>query len=256
MLGVGVFSDDIRDAVKGSTMDERSSGFVNGRGIWAPHLSPCIRGWAGAEHWAKAPSQTIAYLSCHDDWTLWDKLVLTLDESRSFRRGTPEVLRANKLAAAFLFACQGHVFLHAGEEFGRTKGGVKNSYRSAPKINMLDWKRAWRNKKLVDYYRGLIALRKQIPALCDKSELAYRRVLNVADVEYETTGVLLDNAGGKWKRVLLIHNVSHDPRHLPLPAGKWQLLVDGENSFLWKKKSAHEEFIDVEPMSAVILGEV
>ncbi len=254
-LGVGSFSDDIRDAVKGSTMDERSSGFVNGRGIWAPHLAPCIRGWAGEDGWAKAPSQTIAYLSCHDDWTLWDKLIFTLADGKKFRRGTPEVFRANRLAAAFLFSCQGNLFLHAGEEYGRTKDGVKNSYRSAPEINMLDWRRAWRNKKLADYYRGLIALRKQLPALCDKTEQAHRRLLYVADVEYETTGALLDNAGGKWKRLLLIHNVSHDPRHLPLPAGKWQLLVDGENSFRWKKENIHEDFIDVEPMSAMILGE-
>lgn len=65
----------------------------------------------------------------------------------------------------------------SGEEFGRTKEGVEDSYCSPLSINRLDWERAYENADLVEYYRGLIALRKRLPGLCDKSEQAVKRML-------------------------------------------------------------------------------
>ena len=77
----GAFCDATRDAVKGpiEVGRETEPGFVNGGGLDTGILTHCVRGWAGAEgpFSVKAPSQTITYLSSHDDWTLWDKLVLT-----------------------------------------------------------------------------------------------------------------------------------------------------------------------------------
>ena len=67
----------------------------------------------------------------------------------------------------------------AGEEFGRTKQGLQNSFNAAAALNQLDWTRAWTGpwKDLADYYRGLIALRRQLPALCDKRPEAAARLL-------------------------------------------------------------------------------
>lgn len=89
------------------------------------------------------------------------------------------MLRANRLAAAVYMTCQGRLFLLSGEEFGRTKQGQRDTHNAPITLNRLDWQRAWDHRDLVDYYRGLMALRKQLPALCDKSAGAARRLLRV-----------------------------------------------------------------------------
>ena len=81
---IGAFCDDTRDAVKGSVMDAQSVGFVNGGAITPEILKKCVAGWAGEYGAFQTPAQTITYLSCHDDWTLWDKLVYTMDSQKDF----------------------------------------------------------------------------------------------------------------------------------------------------------------------------
>ena len=251
--GIGAFCDNTRDAVKGNVMDEKSRGFVSGGYISAEYVGQCVAGWSQGEH----ESQTISYLSCHDDWTLWDKLALTLSPRKKFFTRSPKLLRANRLAAAMLFSCQGYPFFLSGEEFGRTKGGVKNSYCSAPAVNQIDWERAWGNHRLVDYYRGLIALRKKLPCLCDKSPAAPHRIRSAADLAEGCVGLFLDNYGGqRWPEVLLIFNASQDPADISLPEGAWQVLVDEGSSFRWKEHRTLRETARLSPVSALILGRV
>lgn len=253
---IGAFCDDTRDAVKGSLMDQNARGFVNGGGISKEKLCHCIGGWVGVHGAAQTPYQTITYLSCHDDWTLWDKLVYTMDEEKQFGGYQPKVLKANRLAAAINFCCQGRPFFLAGEEFGRTKGGIKNSFCSSSEINQLDWERAWKNRELVDYYRGLIALRMQAPGMQDKSAAAERRILWAMGIAPDCVEVCLDNAGegSKWKQLILLFNGSNDAVEVTLPAGEWQLLVDEESSFRWTEDVIFTEKTEVKETSALILG--
>ena len=253
---IAAFCDSTRDAVKGSLMNEGDVGFVNGGAMSAGQLRRCIAGWADGEHaQVQAPSQTITYLSCHDDWTLWDKLVCTMDAQRRFQELQPHILRANRLAVAINMCCQGHPFLLSGEEFARTKGGVKNSYCSSPEINRLDWSRAYEARDLVDYYRGFIALRQQLPALQDKSAKAAERVLNAVDLAHSCVGISLDNAGGtRWKKLLLIFNAGSQAQQASLPAGTWQVLADGESSFRWQEERSLTSNAELPPVSALILG--
>ena len=72
-------------------------------------------------------------------------------------------LAQNRLAAGIYLTCMGLPFWQAGEEFARTKKGQGNSYRSSPALNRLDWQRAKQFHELVDYYRGLIGLRRYSP---------------------------------------------------------------------------------------------
>ena len=256
---IGAFCDNTRDAVKGSHMNENDRGFVNGGGIHAARVRSCVTGWAeGQDAKIRSPYQTITYLSCHDDWTLWDKLVCSMDPEKRYTELQPDILRANRMAAAINFCCQGHVFFQTGEEFGRTKGGVKNSYHSDIQINMLDWNRAWENKDLVDYYRGLIALRKQLPALQDKTPLACRRVLFAADLSRDSVAVSLDNSGGssRWKEVLMFFHANPAQRHTKLPEGSWELLVDGTSSFHWQKEQPCQKHITLEPSTVTIVGRI
>ena len=262
---IGAFCDATRDLVKGHILHAERPGFVNGGSARLADLSAAITGWAGVKGGrfaVRAPSQTISYLSSHDDWTLWDKLVITMDPSRSFDTPTPAVLRANWLAAAFCFGCQGHLFLLSGEEFGRTKQGLQDSFNASAALNQLDWSRAWSDpwRQLMEYYRGLMALRKQLPALCDKSETARQRLLASWRPSRLCAAFLLDNRGGvsPWDQLLLFYNVAGSIRPTALPAGRWQLLADADSSTHWQDD--HPVFLDgmadMAPDGALILGRV
>ncbi len=256
---IGAFCDATRDAVKGNLMNINDKGFVNGGGISAGKLYHCVAGWAAGDHaYLQAPSQTITYLSCHDDWTLWDKLVCTMDPEQRFEAQQPDVLRANRMAAAINFCCQGRLFFLSGEEFGRTKCGVKNSYCSSPKVNRLDWNRAWENQDLVDYYRGLIDLRMQLPALQDKSPEASARFVSAVELAPNCVGISGSNTGGdsKWDKLLLLCNSGDHDQEVHLPHGTWHLLADEKSSFRWQAPTSHKGSITIPHVSALILGRI
>ncbi len=252
---IGAFCDDTRDMVKGSVMDAGSTGFVNGGLIPAEKLASCLTAWTGEDGAFQDPGQVITYLSCHDDWTLWDKLVYTMDPQKDFHAISKEILRANKLAAAICFCCQGRLFLHGGEEFGRTKGGIKNSYCSPAEVNQFDWSRAGDNRELVEYYRGLIALRKQLPGVIDLSPTARERLLWVENLNGSCAVAALDNRGGTspWEQLLLVFNCGTEPIEYEVPHGTWQVLADGESTFLWQEERIADRFT-VPCQSALILG--
>ncbi len=185
---VAFFLDDTRDIIKGDVFIAGEPGFVNGGRGLEKGLLHAVTGWR--DNWAgfrpNSCSQIINYISAHDNYTLWDKLLITMEADadtlgeEDYLEPKPEILAANKLAALICFTCQGNLFFQAGEEFGRTKFGDDNSYRSAPEINMLRWKQAERFRELVEYYKGLISLRQKLPGLCDKSRDAWKRIQDQA----------------------------------------------------------------------------
>ncbi len=253
-MEIGAFCDGVRDAIKGSVMDVAARGFVNGGRHKEEQILHSVSGWCGKyrRFSAAAPSQVINYLSCHDDMTIWDKLVFTLDPQKQYDKFSSQVLRANRLAAAICFTCQGRLFLLSGEEFGRTKEGEGNTYCSPISLNRLDWERAWQNRELAEYYQGLFALRKTLPALCDKSIEARDRILQSKILRSGCVQVLLDNTGGNYRQLMLVYNASHTPQSISLADG-WFLLADGENSFLWREEHPVSQ-LEVSPVSAMILG--
>ena len=207
-------------------------------------------------HDFSAPSQTITYLSSHDDWTLWDKLVYGMHGGNRFAQKRADVIRANKLAAAILFCCQGHLFMLSGEDFGRTKLGVRNSYRSSLGVNRLDWKRCSRFRDLTEYYRGLIALRKTLPGLCDKSARAHSRLTEVVSPMRGAAAIRLDNRGAKsrYDELMILVNTADTPCALALPQGEWDILADGESSFLWKKPKSISGEAEAPGISVLLMG--
>lgn len=255
---IAAFCDATRDAVKGSVMEREAIGFVNGGPLEEEHLLCCLKGWAteNKSFQVQAPSQTISYLSCHDDWTLWDKLVHTLDRQQRYQDRLPLVLRANRLAAAINFCCQGHLFFLSGEEFGRTKEGICNTYNLPLSVNELDWHRRAQNWDLVRYYQGLIALRKQLPGLCDLSEGAAGRFYDLQMPERNCVAVQVDNGGGNspWHTLFLAFSARKRAVTLALPEGEWQVLADGRDSFCWQNDKRVTGQICLAPVSALILG--
>ena len=121
--------------------------------------------WCRSDKLPTFASQIVSYVSAHDNFTLWDKLMLVRYARPEYTAADSAALAQNRLAAGIYLTCMGMPFLQAGEEFARTKKGQGNSYRSSPALNRLDWKRAEQFHGLVDYYRGLIGLRNAFPRL-------------------------------------------------------------------------------------------
>lgn len=246
---VGMFCDDTRDAVKGHVFEGEIPGFVNGAENMEEKILNSVKAWCTKETGIKAPSQVITYVSAHDNWTLWDKLEITTPDEK--RR-----MMENKLAAAIYMTCQGHLFMLSGEEFARTKDGQENTYNSSISLNRLDWKRAYEYKELRIYYEGLIALRKQLPGLCDKSETAGKRVFG----RWKKTGAVGFFVENKkegehtlWDTLYIIYNATEEEVQTALPKGEWEVLLNKEDSFAWKKQKKAEK-ATAASLSALVLG--
>ena len=238
---IAVFSDDTRDAIKGDVFYAREPGFVNGGAQMEQRILDAVTGWKTNKKGFQPRScnQVVNYVSAHDNYTLWDKLLMTLRQEQELK-GTegyltphPDVLKANKLAAFICFTCQGHLFFQAGEEFGRTKFGDGNSYRSAPEINMLRWRQTVVFHELVDYYRGLIALRKELPGLYDKSAQASKRISNQKVHREGVVSFLVNNIGEgetDWEELYVIYNASSEVYKMGSLSGCWEVLVDDKTA--------------------------
>ena len=235
---VGVFCDLTRDAIKGDAFIERSPGFVNGGEGLEQDILRAVTGWreGWGEYTPRSCSQIINYVSAHDNFALWDKLVMCLEANgdgagpADLDRLREDVLAQNKLAAFICFTCQGRLFLQAGEEFGRTKLGEGNSFRSPPGLNMLCWERARRFEELTDYYRALIRLRKSLPGLCDKSPAAAERITARTVHCPKMVSFQVERGGPLEERLLIAYNASDKPFSLPLPDGRWTIRADGRSA--------------------------
>ena len=257
--GIAVFCDKIRDAVKGSCFDARSPGFVTGAPDQENAILSSAAGWPeGAwEFNPRDPSQLINYVSCHDNYTLWDKLALTITPGDVWPEGylTPreELLARNRLAAFICFTSLGIPFLQAGEEFARTKLGDGNSYKSPPEVNRLDWDRAWRFGALTDYYRGLIRLRRALPGLLDKSAQAPARVTNQTVHRPGTVSFQLDRGGPEGERLLIVYNACWEEFRLELPAGRWIVRADGQWADQHRPAGTEGSWVTVPKCSGMLL---
>nr|WP_296488108.1 type I pullulanase [uncultured Acetatifactor sp.] len=225
--GIGIFSDDTRDVIKGSVFYSQKPGFVNGGERLESAILHAAAGWkdGGACFMPKSCGQIINYVSAHDNFTLWDKLVLSMHrEEADFDRQYEDVLAANKLAAFIYFTCQGNLFLQAGEEFGRTKWGEDNSYCSTPELNMLRWHRTVEYGGLVEYYKGLIRLRKRLPGLCDKSPDAAARITGGRIHGDGVVSFLVDNRDDRrssWEELFIVYNASCEDQLIEIPETVW-----------------------------------
>ena len=266
MDGIAVFSDDIRDAVKGHYSNAEDRGFATGKpgneetvkiGIVAATDHPQVdysKGNNSKFPYATSPEMIVNYVSCHDDLMLTDKLRKSMPDATDEER-----MAAAKLAQTIVFTSQGTPFMFAGEEIFRDKKGVHNSYNSPDSINEIDWRLKAANRDQMDYYKGLIALRKEHPAfrMTTADQIAKHLVFDQTDSEKTPNLIsytLKDNANGdSWKEIKVIFNGSDEPRKVTLPGGTWDAAVkDGKVDPKAGLGSMSGE-VSVAPRSALIL---
>ena len=248
--GFAFFSDTIRDLMRGSVFYEDAPGYVHGAHVSKDELEACFM---GVPSWCAEPSQSINYVSCHDNNTLLDRLTLAAPE-------TPfEILiRMNNLAAAFSILSQGVPFMQAGEELLRTKPGKKtrfdeNSYRSPDKVNSIKWedldKEEYQNT--LAYYKGLIAFRKAHPAL----RLTTREQVwkNVHPVSVGNDHVVAFRIDEDQQELFVVFNADTHDVIMHLPEGKWNMHIDGRNAGTDVIQSVEGQVM-VSPISAMVLS--
>lgn len=266
MPGIGMFNDDIRDTIKGSVFYDDHLGFVNG----GTHLENALRyGITGAvahpqvdydaygsKPWAKEPGQSINYVSCHDNYTLWDKLSVSCPEASEEKKKA-----MNRLCAAIVFTSQGVPFIQAAEEFLRSKplpekkGFAENSYNMPDAVNSIKWDNIHEYPDMIAYYKGLMALRKAHPVFRMQSEAEMTQNLCfLSDTPENVVAYLLKGKGADDtpENILVIFNGNDEEILYNLPEGKWKILVDDKTAGADGKKNISEK-TDVEPLSALVL---
>lgn len=266
MPGIGMFNDDIRDTIKGSVFYDDHLGFVNG----GAHLENALRyGITGAvahpqvdydaygsKPWAKEPGQSINYVSCHDNYTLWDKLSVSCPEASEEKKKA-----MNRLCAAIVFTSQGVPFIQAGEEFLRSKplpekkGFAENSYNMSDAVNSIKWDNIHEYPDMIAYYKGLMALRKahQVFRMQSEAEMT-QNLCFLSDTPENVVAYLLKGKGADDtpENILVIFNGNDEEILYNLPEGKWKILVDDKTAGADGKKIISAK-ADVEPLSALVL---
>ena len=247
--GWGAWNDQIRNGIKGEN-PFNGLGWIFGK--WYGNNNPTriksfVNGtltrdtlglFQNADH-------SVNYLESHDGYTLGDFIRLGLGDVKKDQiikdidknvKLTPQQLKLNKLAALFLFTSRGITMISEGQEFARSKvipfnipvddphkGMIDhNSYDKDNETNYVNYEHAKFNSDLLNYYKGLIELRKEYEAFrradygdvvffnLKKNPFALGYLVKYKDEEF----VVLFNANPK------------SDIEINLPDGEWDVLVD------------------------------
>ena len=262
MPRIAAFSDELRDALRGPFSDDTKGAFLAGLSGEEESIKYGIVG--AIEHpqvdmtkvnyskrpFALQPSQMIAYVSCHDDMCLTDRLRASVPGISE-----EELIRLDLLAQTAVFTSQGVPFMLAGEELMRTKQGVHNSFESPDSINRIDWQNAERYPQVLKYYQDLIALRRHHPAFRLGDADLVRKHLEFLPSPKGTVAFRLKNYAGRddWRNIIVILNGSREAQTVALPKGMYTVVCkDGEIN----ENSTSKIFgrrTTVSPQSALIL---
>ena len=257
---IAVFSDDIRDGIKGSVFVNEERGFASGRpameesikfGIVASCKHPQVDyskvNYSKAPY-AKQPSNTITYADCHDNHVLWDKLKLSVPDASEAERK-----EMHKLALSIVLTSQGISFLHAGTEFLRSKKGNENSYNAGDSINAIDWGLKTINNDVFEYVKTLIKMRKEHPAFRMRTtkeiatNLVFLEKLPAGIIGYTING---ESVKDSWKKIRVYFNGTGISQTMQLDKKNW-------NPFLSNNKIATNEgnvnSLELLPYSCTIL---
>ena len=248
------FSDTIRDLLKGHVFDTSTIGYVSGETGDEEEVEKCFM---GASDWCKSPTQTINYISCHDNMTLIDRITRSTTGASKEDR-----VKMNNLAAAIYLTAEGTPLMQAGEEFLRTKknasgGFEENSYASSDSVNSLKWANLEEEEyqNVYQYYKGLIAFRKDHPVLrlTDAKDVA-AHVTPVEGLDANVTAFNITGGvnGETADNMYVIFNPNQEETKVTLPDGTWSVYINGEKAGTESLGEVSGE-ATVDPISALVL---
>ena len=251
--GFSYFSDTMRDLLRGYVFEDTYKGYVAGEPGQEELLKKCF---LGLPDWCPEPSQSVNYGSCHDNMALFDRLAMSASDA-----SVEDRIRMNKLSFAIVATSQGVPFLQAGEELLRSK--VKpdgtfehNSFASPDSVNSIKWndldKPEYHN--VVEYYRGLIALRHAHPTLrLATAEQVRQQVFPMENLAPNVVGFhLRGSVDDPAQAMIVVFNANKTAAQVKLPQGKWNMVVNGDRAGT-ETLSVAEGSVTVEPISACVL---
>ena len=218
---VAVFNDSIRDGLKGSVFDAKEKGYISGN-VSKGNAERVIFGLAGGAKsktvsWSVKNNAVINYMACHDNHTLFDRLLASNPDDSPEDR-----LRMNRFGISIIMIGKGTPFFLAGEEMLRTKNGDSNSYNSGDEVNNIRWDELAAGTDTMamrDFYRSVIAMRKANSFLTKADVTCTVGRENAIEIVYtedeKTVAYALVNPSGStfaWS----------------LPEGNWTVLMQNE----------------------------
>lgn len=267
MPNIAFFDDVIRDGLKGSVFSVTDIGFISGK---ANSDSAVYVGAMGATgDFAGSPIQNINYVACHDNSLLWDKLNASVDASRDTLKDI------NRLAAVSVLTSQGIAFFPAGEEMLRSKPTTEtnsydnrptayktdpdyyfsdNSYKSPDSVNAIDWNLLDTNADMVEFYKGLIAIKKTWPQfqIDNKEDIDACVTVNDTDKKDGVAVYVVKDPNGEQSAVVILNNNSLAQR-VAIPQGEYEVFVDGDKASAEKLSSFSGNEFTVGARSAAVL---
>lgn len=256
------FSDTIRNLLKGDTFSHGSTGFISGLTGQEELLAKCF---TATTDWCKSPTQTVNYASCHDNYSLMDKLAVSRPDA-SFEDRT----RMNNLAAAIYMTSEGIPLIHAAEELLREKldedgQPVENSYNSSDLVNSIKWsnldKEAYRNVR--DYYKGLIAFRKNHAALRLTTAAEVKANVKYNWITNETVMFVINGkdsiADEVSDGIVVIFNANTEAKDVDLyngygvAEGEWKVCINDQKAGIETIATVSDGKVTVAPISAMVL---
>jgi pullulanase len=214
----------VRGALRGDT-DGASSGFATGPGGDAGAVR---RGAAGSiDDFAQEPTETVNYVSAHDNLSLVDKIAKAAPQADAATRRAMQ-----KLAIGAVLCFQGIPFIEGGSELCRTKGGNHNSYDAGDAVNRFDWTLAGQCQDVGAWVAGMIAIRREHPAFRMDDDAAVRKAVEFLPTEGAVVAWTIDGTVAKdpARRVLVVLNGEADARRFMLPSGQWAVLADADSA--------------------------
>ena len=203
-VGYGQFNDMQRDALIKSGMNAASTkGWVtNEEKVAKADALAIAKGITGSTfgngYEIADPNKTVNYVTCHDNYALFDRMYFGLQMS-----DIPTIMKMALLSEAVTFTSAGTTFMQGGEEFLRTKRGNHNSYEAGDQYNQFNYSQliTFRSEDMTDYYqtfRKLINFKQNVAALHTNncSDITVTQLDNGATMMYELGQFLVIHTNG------------------------------------------------------------
>lgn len=254
MPRIAHFNDIFRNTVKGSIFDLLDQGFISGNIKSKENMKMLFAGSILSTRDVNgifpSPQQSVNYVECHDNHTLWDKLAIcNADESVEIRR------KRQYLAIAIVLFSQGIPFLHSGMEFFRTKYGEGNSYNKPDNINQLDWARKNMYENNIPFIKTLISIRKEHPAFRFSSAEEINRHYKWLSLSPNLAGFILYDLEDidPWKTIIVLFNNGLIQKEFNLPDNDyWNIAVNGYEADVNGLGQINKKVV-IKPLSTCIL---
>ena len=250
---IGHFNDAFRDNIKGHTFNHRERGLALGNFTYATIGKQLLAGSSGLTEGETDmfyhPSQSVNYIECHDNHTLWDRMLLSNGDEDEFTRQKRQML-----ATAMVIFSQGIPFLHCGQEFFRSKKGIENSYNSLDDINAIHWDEVYQHKDSINLIKGYIKIRKSHEAFRFSNAILVKKHLRIFQHHHSVIEYTLKNVKeyGCWDEIHIFFNTQNREVNIPIMANGFVLIADEYRSGIEPIRVIEGELI-IPPLCTMIL---